>query len=135
MLCFVKVFHGQCTKEISHFIIEITGPYGPASTAPHLTIFSHKFKNLQEKSIKLLWSYLMIFVETSAIGWSRKYQLPMNERCCPSCGKKFSMNVPIAVKGYRGFSMELHSCDPKVYPRIYRPVDQKLKLAWSRALY
>ncbi len=77
----------------------------------------------------------MIYVEASSAEWSRKHQLPITARKCPCCHSEFPLDVPIAITGYRGFMMQRHDCPEKKYPRIYKPVDQTLKLAWARALY
>lgn len=77
----------------------------------------------------------MIYVDSLPSEWSRKHQLPITTRVCPCCNESYPLDVPVAIKGYRGFMMKKHQCPEKKYPRLYKPVDQTLKIAWARALY
>lgn len=56
----------------------------------------------------------MIYPQEPLAEWIEKYNLRIIKKDCPECGKEYELNIPIAIKGYRGLQMQEHGCKESV---------------------
>jgi hypothetical protein len=73
----------------------------------------------------------MIKPDAKYIEWIERYQIQPKSLECPECKKEFPLNVPIAMKGYRGLEMQEHGCEGG-QPFVVVPVDADTIELWER---
>jgi len=66
--------------------------------------------------------------------WAKRYKIKLTKRICIKCNKLFESNIPIAVKGYRGFQIPLHECGEEYVRRTWVPIDEE-KEKWHKVLF
>jgi len=52
---------------------------------------------------------------------------------CSTCKKSFKCDVPIAIKGYRGFEMRKHGCPEHRLGAVFTPIGDE-KDAWNNII-
>lgn len=71
----------------------------------------------------------MIYPKVPANEWAEKYKISLDEIKC-LCGASFVPSVPIAMKGYRGLTLEDHGCGANIPFRIV-PIDEEKLALWN----
>ncbi len=72
----------------------------------------------------------MIYPEVDSELWARKHGLPIKMVRCMKCKQEMKMSRPIAIKGYRGFQSELHSCGKRYVRALFIPVGKEERKFW-----
>lgn len=76
----------------------------------------------------------MIYVDEKPEDWSKKHGIDITKKDCCECKKDIICDVPIALKGYRGFQMRKHGCKEHRLAAVFVPIgDQKDK--WNKLLF
>ena len=76
----------------------------------------------------------MIFPEVVVSVYAERHGLSIVEEKCPNCNELFPLDVPVAIKGYRGLGMQIHGCDFLKTPRLCVPVKSCLIEKWRRSV-
>ncbi len=66
--------------------------------------------------------------------WAERYGLRIKTLQCPSCLKYFRLDIPIAIKGYRGFQAPPHECGVRFQAVSLLPVGEEEKKIWLNIL-
>lgn len=83
----------------------------------------------------LLRGELMLFPNSNSADWAIKYDLEIQATTCLCCKQEVLMNVPVAIKNYRGFKTEDHGC-PKKYDQYFlAPINHEEQLKLQSAIY
>ena len=73
----------------------------------------------------------MIYIDMDPQEFSKKYRIDITKEFCSACRKEFILDVPIAIKGYKGFEMRKHGCPDHRLAAIFKPVDKKEIDFWN----
>lgn len=77
----------------------------------------------------------MIYPDVDPEIWSRRHNIKIKERKCERCGKMFVSDIPVAIKGYRGFKTPSHDCGEEYVRMTFVPCDPDIKRKWDEALF
>ena len=69
----------------------------------------------------------MIYVDELPEYWSMKWGLEIETMTCSACKKDFIADVPIAMRGYRGFEMRAHGCPANRLSANFTPIGEERK--------
>ena len=72
----------------------------------------------------------MIYVDTTPDEWTEKFGCEVTSHICCECKKEIVCDVPIAIKGYRGFEMRKHGCKEHRLAAVFVPIGKE-KEFWS----
>jgi hypothetical protein len=70
----------------------------------------------------------MLFPLVSPEEWSELHRIGIENTICLGCKMKLQINVPIALKNYRGFKTESHGCPKKYEQYVLVPCSNKEQL-------
>ena len=73
----------------------------------------------------------MICPMTTPEEWSKLYGIKIEDKTCLGCKEVFACNIPIAIKGYRGFIIPEHSCAPKYRCSKWVPIGKEELEFWG----
>ena len=76
----------------------------------------------------------MMFPQVELEEWCSTYGLKVLEKQCQGCKKYFPVDIPFAIKGYRGLSMKDHGCGDDFGVSVVVPVGDK-KDKWRELLF
>ena len=68
----------------------------------------------------------MILPQTSIDEWCDMYGLEVTTKQCQGCKEWYPVNIPFALKGYRGLMMKDHGCRKEFGVSIARPVGESI---------
>lgn len=77
----------------------------------------------------------MIYPDIDPVVWAKRYGLKLKERECIKCKHLFLSNIPVAIKGYRGFQIPLHECGPEYQRTTFVPYEQEAKAKWDELIF
>jgi len=76
----------------------------------------------------------VIYPDTDPKEWAETHKIELKERQCVKCKKMFPCDIPIALKGYRGFQIKEHGCGEEFIRSVMVPVGEN-KEKWDKALF
>jgi hypothetical protein len=76
----------------------------------------------------------MIYPDVEPETWAKRHDLDLKDSECLGCKKIFPMNVPCAIKGYRGMRIEEHGCPEKYRRTQLVPVDKEEIEFWNTVI-
>jgi ribosomal protein L37AE/L43A len=77
----------------------------------------------------------MIYPLVSKETWSRIYDISPASFTCSCCGKEYAVDVPVAMRGLRGFVSTPHECGAKFNRGIYYPFQKEDKILLENIYY
>ena len=75
----------------------------------------------------------MLYVDEDPEYWSKKHGIEIELIKCCGCKEEIIVNVPIVMKGYKGFQMQKHGCPENNLAAVFVPVGEEKK--WWQNLF
>ena len=76
----------------------------------------------------------MVYLDIELSAFLRNYGLTIEFRVCTNCDKKYPLDVPIAIKGYRGLEMQKHDCPMHYMAANFTPISNQELSDWRDIL-
>lgn len=73
----------------------------------------------------------MIYPDITTKDWAEIHGLEIVKNTCENCKMDFLVDVPIAIKGYRGFEMRKHGCPDRFLSATFTPHGDSEKREWG----
>lgn len=75
----------------------------------------------------------MIYVDTTSKEWTELHGITVEKHNCCECKQDIICDVPIAMKGYRGFEMRKHGCEGHRLAAVFVPIGKE-KEEWDNII-
>lgn len=67
----------------------------------------------------------MIYPDVDPKEWAERHRIELKDHQCIKCKQFFPCDIPVAMKGYRGFTTATHECGERYAVAVFRPIGEE----------